>query len=100
MSISRQILWISLLFGLLASVIAAQEKQQIGLSLISLKTEAEAVDILSRIVRGEAFEDLAKKYSIDSSAKNGGYIGTFALADLRPEFKAEVSGLRAGQVGT
>src|SRR5215475_9588738 len=72
--------------------------QNIGLRIITVKTEAQARDIRARIQKGESFEDLARKYSSDPTVSAGGYLGTFAIADLRKEFQDGLSGLRPGDV--
>src|SRR5439155_15079982 len=72
--------------------------QDLGLRMIVVKTDAQARDLRARIQKGESFEDLAKKYSTDTSATAGGYLGTFAFADLRKDFQDGLSGLRSGDV--
>src|SRR5438874_10766820 len=72
--------------------------QSVGLRIISVKTEAEARDLRARIQKGESFEELARKYSSDSTAPAGGYLGTFAVSDLRKEFQDGVAGARPGDV--
>src|SRR5207253_6872622 len=61
-------------------------------------TEAEARDLRGRVEKGESFEELARKYSADTSATAGGYLGTFAVADLIKEFQDGLSGRQAGDV--
>jgi len=51
--------------------------------MIAVKTEAQARDLRARIQKGESFDELARKYSADTSATAGGYLGTFAVTDLR-----------------
>ena len=75
------------------------QTQNIGLRMISVKTEAEARDLRARTQKGESFEELARKYSADSTGPAGGYLGTFALSDLRKEFQDGLAGLRPGDVG-
>jgi len=72
--------------------------QDVGLRMILVKTEAEARELRGRIQKGEPFEELARKYSADTSASAGGYLGTFAVADLKKEFQDGLSGLHAGDV--
>ena len=42
---------------------------------ILVKTEAEAAQLKARIVKGEAFDVLARKFSICPSGKRGGDLG-------------------------
>ncbi len=49
--------------------------------------EAKANAYLARIRNGESFEALAKRYSEGSTAKDGGYLGTFQRGQLAKEFE-------------
>jgi peptidyl-prolyl cis-trans isomerase C len=72
---------------------------QLKASHILVKTEAEASNILARLKRGEKFEEIAKKESLDAaSAKNGGDIGYFARGQLVPEFEKAAAGLKVGEL--
>jgi len=67
------------------------------LSVISVTDERAANDILRQLESGAAFFDLARKYSTDASAPNGGYIGEAPLADLDTVLAAGAKGLRYGE---
>ena len=84
--------------GLALLLILLAAPDSLGLRMILVKTEAEARDLRGRIQKGESFEGLARKYSADTSAGAGGYLGTFAVADLKKEFQDALSGLHAGDV--
>ena len=72
---------------------------QLRASHILVKTEAEADKVLARLKKGEKFEDIAKKDSLDTvSAKNGGDIGYFGRGQLVPEFERAAAGLKVGEV--
>jgi len=72
---------------------------QIRASHILVKTEAEANKVLARLKKGEKFEEIAKKESLDAaSAKNGGDIGFFSRGQLVPEFEKAAAGLKAGEL--
>lgn len=72
---------------------------QIRASHILVKTEAEANKVLARLKKGEKFEEIAKKESLDTaSAKNGGDIGFFTRGQLVPEFEKAAAGLKAGEL--
>jgi len=72
---------------------------QIKASHILVKTEAEANKVLARLKKGEKFEEIAKKESLDTaSAKNGGDIGFFSRGQLVPEFEKAAAGLKVGEL--
>lgn len=75
-----------------------QRDARFSLRLIELRTEAQAVDILGRLKAGQAFAQLARSYSIEPSARSGGYVGTILFSDLRPEFQAALDGVPVGEV--
>lgn len=64
---------------------------------ILLGTEKEAKDILDRLAKGEKFEDLAKKYSLDGSKDYGGDLGYFTAPEMVPEFSKAAFALKAGE---
>ncbi len=58
----------------------------------------QAQDILAQISAGADFATLAKQYSSDGSAANGGDLGFFGKGQLVPEFEAAAYALQPGQV--
>ena len=61
----------------------------VNASHILVKTEAEALDILHKIISKEStFEEMAKKYSLCPSKRQGGSLGTFGRGMMVPEFDA------------
>ena len=87
------------LFPFLSTPAASQTSDvQVGLRLIVVRTEAEAVSLLYQIQSGQSFEEIAKAHSVDPSAKDGGYLGLFVLNDLKPDLQRAVIGLKPGQV--
>lgn len=65
---------------------------------ILLKSEAEAEKVRAQVT-DENFAELAKKYSIDPSAKqNGGDLGTMAASQLDPTFVATALALKPGEI--
>ncbi|MDA8412583.1 MAG: peptidylprolyl isomerase [Desulfobacteraceae bacterium] len=72
--------------------------EQIRASHILVKTEKEAKDILAKIKAGGNFEELAKKYSVDSSAAKGGDLGWFGKGSMVPVFEKAAMALKEGQV--
>jgi EpsD family peptidyl-prolyl cis-trans isomerase len=69
---------------------------------IVVNSEAEAKEIQNKIAKGEDFAELAKRFSIDPSAKNsGGDTGYFPVNRLIPELREAVMKLsKVGQVST
>lgn len=72
---------------------------QVRISQILVKTEDEANKIYDRLQKGEKFAEVAKKSSIDTSAKNGGDLGFLSLQQMLPEIKSVISKLKVGEVG-
>ncbi|HPU29690.1 MAG TPA: peptidylprolyl isomerase [Syntrophorhabdaceae bacterium] len=74
--------------------------REINTRHILLNTEDEARQIKEKILKGEDFAELARRYSIDPSAKtNGGEIGYHPKGTLLPEYEAAAFKLKkVGQV--
>ncbi len=67
------------------------------------EAEKEAVlqqmeDIRARLVKGESFRDLARKYSESPVAAEGGDLGLINPDDLAPSIKKAVAALKEGEV--
>ena len=63
--------------------------QEVDTRQILVKTEKEAKEIRAKLDKGEDFADLAKRYSIDPSAKStGGAIGFHGKGTLLPEYES------------
>lgn len=71
---------------------------QVHASHILVKSEKEAQDIQAQLKKGAKFEDLAKKYSADSSAAKGGDLGWFGKGAMVPEFEKTAFSLKEGEV--
>ncbi len=72
---------------------------QIRASHILVKTEDEAKKVLQRLKKGEKFEEIAKKESLDKgSAQNGGDLGFFKRGDMVPEFEQAAASLKPGEL--
>jgi peptidyl-prolyl cis-trans isomerase C len=74
--------------------------QEIATRQILVKTEKEAKELRGKLDKGEDFADLARRFSIDPSAKStGGDIGFHAKGTLPPEYEAATSKLtKVGQI--
>jgi peptidyl-prolyl cis-trans isomerase C len=64
---------------------------------ILVKTSEEAQKMIDQLKKGAKFEDLAKKYSTDSSKDQGGDLGFFSPQSMVPPFAAAVEGLKKGE---
>lgn len=70
-------------------------------SHILVATEKEAKDLLTKLKnRKTKFDDLARKYSKDSSASNGGDLGWNVPANVVPVFAQAMVALKKGQTST
>lgn len=65
---------------------------------ILVEDEATANEILTKLKDGGDFAELAKEYSTDNTAENGGNLGYFAKSDVVPEFAEATFDLKEGQV--
>ena len=64
---------------------------------ILVATEPFAQKIVDRLDKGEKFEDIAKRESMDSSKTNGGDLGWFTPDRMLPEFSGAVMALKPGE---
>ncbi len=65
---------------------------------ILVDSETQAKDIIAQLDAGADFDTLAKKYSKDPGATQGGDLGFFKKEDMVPEFAAAAFALQPGQV--
>jgi tetratricopeptide (TPR) repeat protein len=77
---------------------ALQSEPAVGLRMIVAATPDTAERILSRLDAGESFVIVARRESIAPNAEDGGWLGRLPLAELRPEVRDAVAGLRPGQL--
>ncbi len=71
---------------------------EVTASHILVKDEATAKDIQAKLKAGDKFEDLAKQYSIDGSAADGGSLGTFGRGAMVKEFEDAAFALKPGEI--
>lgn len=72
--------------------------EQIRASHILVKSEKEALDVQAQLKGGASFEELAKKYSADSSSAKGGDLGWFGKGAMVPVFEKAALALKEGQI--
>jgi peptidyl-prolyl cis-trans isomerase SurA len=62
-------------------------------------TRLKAEEVWARVRAGEDFSELARTYSQDPSAKDGGDLGTMKQGELAPEIESTILRLRPGEAG-
>jgi len=72
-------------------------KQEYHAKHILVATEPFAQKVIDRLQKGEKFEELAKKESMDSSKDNGGDLGWFTPDKMVKPFSDAVLSLKAGE---
>jgi peptidyl-prolyl cis-trans isomerase C len=77
--------------------IASMPKQEFHARHILVATEPFAQKIIQRLEKGEKFEDIAKRESMDPSKSNGGDLNWFTPDRMVPEFGAAVTALKPGE---
>ncbi|MBA4393863.1 MAG: hypothetical protein C0407_09955 [Desulfobacca sp.] len=63
----------------------------------SFRQKLKADEIWGRLKKGEDFAELARKYSQDPSAAQGGDLGLFSWDELNPSIKEIISQLKPGE---
>lgn len=73
-------------------------RELIEASHIVVADEATARHVLAALRRGERFEDLARRHSLDAGTRErGGALGSVAADELSSQFVAAARGLKPGQ---
>jgi|GEM_PF-1257951 len=65
---------------------------------IVVKTREEAQNILTRLKKGDSFEELAQQYSESPEKKNGGDLGFLPINSIDESFRRECNRLREEEV--
>jgi peptidyl-prolyl cis-trans isomerase C len=60
--------------------------------------EYEARDLQKKVAQGEAFEKLARDFSLCPSAQQGGHLGEFPRGKMVPAFEQALLKLKPGEV--
>ena len=91
----KLMLILTFLIPLLPTAHAQQDRADLG--IIVVRTAAEAHQILAALKSGADFQVLAKERSVDSTAAEGGHMEGLSPANLRPELRDALKGIKAGQ---
>ena len=62
------------------------------------EAKVKAQEVLDKALAGEDFAELAKKYSQDASASEGGTLGFFGKGEMVEEFEKAVFNLKVGEI--
>ena len=65
---------------------------------LNQESKKKAEEVLAKVKAGEDFQALAKTYSQDSTAANGGDLGTFGKGKMVPDFEKAAFALKANEV--
>jgi len=65
---------------------------------VNADAKAKAEEVLAKVKAGEDFATLAKQYSQDTTASNGGDLGLFGKGKMVPEFETAAFALKVGEV--
>ena len=79
-----------------AGLIDAEE--MIALRMITVDDRQEAQQIHRQLKKGASFSALAAQKSLGPERQVWGYSGTVRLADVQPELRTALNGLRTGQI--
>ena len=72
--------------------------EQVTASHILVQTDSEAQEVLKELKQGKDFADIARARSLDSSAPQGGDLGTFGRGDMVPDFEKVAFALKVGEL--
>ncbi|HEY7496753.1 MAG TPA: peptidylprolyl isomerase [Candidatus Tectomicrobia bacterium] len=72
--------------------------EQVTARHILVRSESEAQAVLKELKQGKDFADLARARSLDSSASQGGDLGTFGRGDMVAEFETTAFALKVGEI--
>ena len=77
--------------------VASLAKQEFHAKHILVATEPFALKVVQRLEKGEKFEEVARRESMDSSKENGGDLGWFTADKMVKPFADAVEGLKPGE---
>lgn len=78
----------------------SSENDKVSLEIIVVSSESQAEQVLERLRLGDDFAALAKKFSIDTTAEQGGLMLSVSPSGLRPELRDAVQKLHPGELSS
>ena len=72
-------------------------REEINAKHILLDTSEQAKEIISNLLKGSSFENLAKSFSTGPSGPNGGDLGWFSRGQMVPAFETAAFKLKVGE---
>ena len=78
----------------------SNESDQVSLEIIVVSTENQAEQVLNHLRLGEDFATLARKFSIDTTAEQGGLMLSVSRSGLRPELRDAIQKLHPGELSS
>ena len=75
-----------------------KEYTEVNASHILVKTKKEAVSIINKLKKKSQFSELAKKFSVGPSGKNGGNLGWFGPGQMVKEFEKAAFLIEKGNI--
>jgi hypothetical protein len=99
---ARFAMLLAAVFAMALARVASQQTpagtDTVAFRIVVVESQEAASRVIEALARGENVVALAARVSIDASAANGGLVGPVAAADLRPEIRRALEGLRDGEV--
>ena len=65
-----------------------------------IEARKKAEEVYGLLLEGQDFAEMARKYSEDSSAKDGGALGAIKRGELAPDIEAAIMRLQPGEIST
>jgi peptidyl-prolyl cis-trans isomerase SurA len=65
-----------------------------------IEARKKAEEVYGLLLEGQDFADMARKYSEDSSAKDGGALGAIKRGELAPDIEEAIMRLQPGEIST
>jgi len=75
-----------------------RQNKEISAQHILVEDEETANEVKEKLDNGEDFDELAKEYSTDPSAEDGGDLGFFSAGDMVPEFEDAAFSMDEGEI--
>ncbi|MFQ5834562.1 MAG: SurA N-terminal domain-containing protein [bacterium] len=70
---------------------------KVRISQVTVKSKAIAESLLQQLKKGESWEALARKFSLDNNAGQEGELGWISLREIKPSLRAVILPLKEGE---